>query len=51
MATALPAGTNAINDRVKQLEEELDFTHAHYHKLLEQVPAHSLRLLLAVVHV
>lgn len=30
-------GSEALEKRVQQLEEELDFTHAHYHKLLEQV--------------
>lgn len=33
----LPPGPEALEKRVQNLEEELDFTHAHYHKLLEQV--------------
>lgn len=33
----LAPDSEALEKRVQQLEEELDFTHAHYHKLLEQV--------------
>ena len=38
------ADASGLEKRVKELEEELDFTHAHYHKLIEQVHT-SLQLL------
>ena len=48
---ALALGSEALEKRVQQLEEELDFTHAHYHKLLEQVirPATCCRVTLALL--